>query len=52
MNKVLALITAVLAISILFVTCRKQEPTPENVNQPISVSITVDGATSPEAGVR
>jgi len=53
MNKVLTLITAVLAVSILFVTCKNQEqPTPENVDQPISVSITVDGATSAEAGVR
>ena len=52
MNKILTFTAAVLIVVILFITCKKQDPASENIDQPISVSVTIDGTTSVEAGVR
>lgn len=49
MKKIICFLV-ILFVAIL--SCKKQDATPEVVDQPISISISVDGATSVEAAVR
>ncbi len=51
-NRSLPFLTLVLLVGVAFATCTKQEPDTPIQDQPISVSITVDGKTSTEAAIR
>lgn len=52
MSKLLYLLACILLAIYLLASCKKEETTPQDQDQPVSVSITVDGKTSVEAAIR
>ena len=52
MNRILYILACLLLAAYLLASCKKEETTPQDQDQPVSVSITVDGKTSVEAAIR
>lgn len=52
MTRLLFLLACILLAVYLLASCKKEDTTVQTQDQPISVSVTIDGKTSVEAAVR